>query len=89
MISLPGVDAVVVGPRDLSLNMGFPDGANHSEVQMMIDRAVSICKKQNVAIGITAVSRADAAKQVARGMTMIVAIAQVVVAAGSREFLPE
>jgi 4-hydroxy-2-oxoheptanedioate aldolase len=89
MISLPGVDAVVFGPRDLSLNMGFPDGANHPEVQEMIDHVVSICKKQNVAAGITAVSRADAAKQVARGMTMIVAIAQVVVAAGSKEFLPE
>ncbi len=89
MVSLPGVDAVVVGPRDLSLNMGFPDGANHPEVQEMIDRVVSACKKHNVAAGITAVSRADAAKQVARGMTMILAIAQVVVTAGSKEFLPE
>src|SRR5688572_15415378 len=89
MISLPGVDAVVIGPRDLSLNMGFPDGPNHPEVQEMIDRVVSICKKAGVAAGITAGSRADSAKQVARGVTMILAIAQLVVAAGSKEFLPE
>lgn len=89
MISQPGVDAVVVGPRDLSLNMGFPDGPNHPEVQEMIDRVVGICKKAGVAAGITAGSRADAAKQVNRGMTMILAIAQMVVTAGSRAFLPE
>lgn len=86
---LPGVDMVFVGPRDLSLNMGFPDGANHPEMQEMIDRVVSLCKKHNLAAGITAVSRADAAKQVARGMTMILAISQIVVMAGSKEFLPE
>jgi len=89
MISQPGVDAVVIGPRDLSLNMGFPDGPNHPEVQEMIDRVVALCKKTGVAAGITAGSRADSAKQVARGATMILAIAQFVIAAGSREFLPE
>ena len=89
MISQPGVDAVVVGPRDLSLNMGFPDGPNHPEVQEMIDKVVAICKKTGVAAGITAASRTDSARQVARGMTMILAIAQTVITAGSKEFLPE
>jgi 4-hydroxy-2-oxoheptanedioate aldolase len=89
MISEPGVDAVVIGPRDLSLNMGFPDGPNHPEVQEMIDRVIDTCKKAGVAAGITTGSRIDSARQVARGATMILAIAQWVIAAGSREFLPE
>ena len=89
MISQPGVDAVVIGPRDLSLNMGFPDGPNHPEVQEMIDRVIAVCKRAGVAAGITAGSRADSAKQVARGARMILAIAQWVIAAGSKEFLPE
>ena len=89
MISQPGVDAVVIGPRDLSLNMGFPDGPNHPEVQEMIDTVIVICKKAGVAAGITAGSRVDSARQVARGATMILAIAQWVIAAGSRNFLPE
>jgi 4-hydroxy-2-oxoheptanedioate aldolase len=89
MISQSGVDAVVVGPRDLSLNMGFPDGPNHPEVQEMIDKVVAICKKAGVAAGITAGSRTDSANQVARGMTMILAIAQLVIQTGSKEFLPE
>ena len=88
MISQPGVDTVVIGPRDLSLNMGFPDGPNHPEVQEMIDRVVAICKKANVSVGITAGTRADAARQVTRGATMILAIAQFVITAGSKEFLP-
>lgn len=89
MISQPGVDAVVVGPRDLSLNMGFLDGPNHPEVQEMIDMVVAICKRTGVAAGITAGSRTDSAHQVARGMTMILAIAQLVIQAGSKDFLPE
>jgi 4-hydroxy-2-oxoheptanedioate aldolase len=89
MISQPGVDAVIIGPRDLSLNMGFPDGPGHPEVQEMIDSVIALCKKTGIAAGITAGSRADAATQVARGATVILAIAQFVVAAGSREFLPE
>lgn len=89
MIAQPGVDAVVIGPRDLSLNMGFPDGPNHHEVQEMIERVIAICKEADVATGITAGSRSDAATQVARGARMILAIAQFVIAAGSREFLPE
>ena len=88
MIAQPGVDAVVIGPRDLSLNMGFPDGANHPEVQEMIDRVIAICKKMRVAAGITAGSRADSEQLVARGATFILAIAQFVIAAGSKEFLP-
>jgi 4-hydroxy-2-oxoheptanedioate aldolase len=89
MISLPEVDAVIIGPRDLSLNMGFPDGPNHPEVQTMIDRVIAICNKAGVAAGITAGTRADSAQVVARGARMILGIAQTLVLAGSREFLPE
>src|SRR5512141_3132786 len=65
MISQPGVDAVVIGPRDLSLNMGFPDGPNHPEVQEMIDRVIAVCKKKGVAAGITAGTHADSENKVA------------------------
>lgn len=89
MLSQPGVDAVVIGPRDLSLNMGFLDGPNHPEVQEMIDRVIAICRKADVAAGITAGSRADAEKQVARGASLILTTSRWVISAGAREFLPE
>jgi len=87
MISLPNVDAVVIGPRDLSLNMGFPDGPHHPEVQEMIDRVIAVCKKSGVAAGITAGTRTESEKQVARGATMILGIAQVLIMNGSKAFL--
>jgi 4-hydroxy-2-oxoheptanedioate aldolase len=88
MISQPGVDVVVIGPRDLSLTMGFPDGPNHPEVQEMIDRVIALCQKAGVAAGITAGTRADAAVQVARGARMIIAPAQALILSGAQGFLP-
>lgn len=87
MITQPHVDAVVIGPRDLSLNMGFPDGPNHPEVQAMVDKVFAICKKAGVAAGITAGTHEDAEKQVARGATMILGIAQILIMNGSKDFL--
>lgn len=89
MISQPGVDVVVIGPRDLSLTMGFPDGPNHPEVQEMIDRLIALCTRTGTATGITAGTRTDAANQVARGARMILTAAQSVILSGSKEFLPQ
>ena len=89
MCAVQGLDACVIGPRDLSLNMGFPDGASHPEVQAVIDQAIAIMKNANISAGITAGTRADAAKQVARGANMILAASQSLVFSAAKEFLPE
>jgi len=89
LCAIEGLDACVVGPRDLSNNMGFPDGPNHPEVQSVIDQAIQIMKGKNIIAGITAGTRADAENQVRRGATMILAAAQSLVLAGSKSFLPE
>jgi len=87
MCLVKGVDACIIGPRDLSLNMGFPDGPNHPEVQTVIDQAIAIMKNANISAGITAGTRADAAKQVARGANMILAASQQLILSASKEFL--
>ncbi len=89
LLSVEGLDACVVGPRDLSNNMGFADGPNHPEVQSVIDRAIGIINNKGIIAGITAGTRADAENQIARGATMILAAAQSLVLAGSSSFLPE
>jgi len=89
LCTVEGLDACVIGPRDLSLNMGFPDGPNHLEVQSVIDDAIHIMKNIGINAGITAGTRADAETQIKRGATMILAAAQSLVLAGSRNFLPE
>jgi len=89
LCSVPGLDVCVVGPRDLSLNMGFPDGPNHPEVQTVIDQVIAVMKQANIIAGITAGTRADAAKQIARGANMIIAASQSLILSGSKDFLPE
>ena len=88
MCAVPGVDACIIGPRDLSLNMGFPDGPNHLEVQTVIDQAIAIMKNADISAGITAGTRTDAAKQIARGANMILAASQLLILSASKEFLP-
>ncbi len=88
LCAVEGLDACMIGPRDLSLNMGFPDGPNHSEVHSVIDKAIRVMKKSGIVAGITAGTRADAENQIKRGATMILAGAQSLVLAGSKSFLP-
>lgn len=88
-LAVPGVDVCLIGPRDLSLAMGFPDGPNHPEVQDMIEQVVAVCREKGVAAGITAGTRADSTRQVARGFGMILTAAQGLVFSAAQAFLPE
>src|SRR5688572_9571413 len=89
LCAVDGLDACVVGPRDLSLAMGFLDGPAHPEVQSVIDSAIRIINETSRIAGITAGTRADAEQQIQRGARMILAAAQSLVLAGSSSFLPE
>ncbi len=87
MISRPWVDAVVIGPRDLMLKIGFADGVHYHEVQAKIDEAIAICKQVGIAVGITATTKAEVEKQIARGATMILGVVQTLVLNGAKDFL--
>ena len=89
LCTVEGLDACIIGPRDLSLNMGFPDGPNHGAVQSVIDKAIRIMNETKIIAGITAGTRTDAENQIARGATLILAAAQSLLLAGSKSFLPE
>ncbi len=71
LAAVPGVDGFVIGPRDLSLSMGFPDGPNHPEVQAVIDEAIAIFNRAGVWTGITAGSAEAARHQIDRGAQII------------------
>jgi 4-hydroxy-2-oxoheptanedioate aldolase len=89
LCAVDGLDACMIGPRDLSLTMGFPDGPNHPEVQTVIDKAIGVMKEAGIIAGITAGTRADAERQIERGARMILVGAQSLVLAGSTSFLPK
>jgi len=52
LISVPGVDAVMVGPADLSISLGIPGQFEHPKLFDAIEKIIESCHKHNVAPGI-------------------------------------
>jgi 2-keto-3-deoxy-L-rhamnonate aldolase RhmA len=50
--SVSGVDAVFVGPFDLSVSLGIPGETNHPQEVEAINRVVEVCRKRRIASGI-------------------------------------
>jgi 4-hydroxy-2-oxoheptanedioate aldolase len=71
ILDVPGIDAVYVGPADLSITLGLPPGMDNGgafeEARQRISQA---CKKRGIAPGIHANARL-AAKHAAAGYQMI------------------
>jgi 2-keto-3-deoxy-L-rhamnonate aldolase RhmA len=52
IVSVPGVDAVFVGPFDLSVSLGIPGETNHPRELEAINRVVEVCRKHRRVSGI-------------------------------------
>jgi 2-keto-3-deoxy-L-rhamnonate aldolase RhmA len=52
LLSVPGIDAVMVGPADLSISFGFPGDFENPVLVDAIDEIVASCTKHGVAPGI-------------------------------------
>jgi len=59
IVALDGVDAILVGPYDLSASLGRPGEIEHPIVQSAIEKIIGACKNANITMGIFGVS-ADA-----------------------------
>jgi len=46
-----GIDVLMMGTMDLSLDMGYPGKGGHPEVKKAIEKVVDACKKANIASG--------------------------------------
>lgn len=88
MLAVPGVDALMIGPRDLSLTMGYPDGPHHPAVQAVIDQVIARGQQAGVPVGLTANTRAEAERHLQRGARLILASAQALFLAGASAVLP-
>lgn len=55
----PGVDAVLVGPADLSQSLGYPGRPDHPEVQAAIARVFAHCRQQGMPFGLFTGSPAE------------------------------
>ena len=59
IVALDGVDAILVGPYDLSASLGRPGEVDHPIVQSAIEKIIGACQNANITMGIFGVS-ADA-----------------------------
>lgn len=91
ILAVPGIDAVYVGPADLSRTLGLPPGPDH-EAQSFVDALTTIvaaCEKADVIPGIHA-TPALTAKRMSQGFKMITATSDsLALAAGARAGLAE
>jgi len=63
-----GLDAVMVGPDDLSQDLGVPGQLQHPKVSEAIEHVIAICDRHNIPWGFSAQDQASAAKWIARGI---------------------
>ncbi len=72
ILAVPGIDAVYVGPADLSLSLGLPPGNNddRAEFTQALETIVAGCRKAGVVAGIHSTG-ALAPRRLEQGFTMV------------------
>lgn len=73
IVQVAGVDAVLVGPYDLSASMGHIGQVDHPEVVQAIERVTAACLSAGVRLGIFGVSAEAVQPYIDKGYTLIVA----------------
>lgn len=68
MAAVPGVDALLIGPSDLSADLGHLGHPGHPEVQSAIASAFARCKRIQKPLGIFAPAEADARRYLDLGV---------------------
>ncbi len=69
--TVDGVDAVLIGPYDLSANLGYTGQIEHPEVKDAIKKVALACKKENVKLGYFGVSAEAVTPYIETGFTLI------------------
>jgi 2-keto-3-deoxy-L-rhamnonate aldolase RhmA len=71
IIAVEGIDAIFVGPFDLSVSLGIPGEVTHPKETEAIDKVVQICLQHKTISGIQLFDRAQATQWIAKGMRLI------------------
>jgi 2-keto-3-deoxy-L-rhamnonate aldolase RhmA len=71
--AVEGVDAVLVGPYDLSASMGRAGQLDNAEVRAAIDRITKACQRLGTPLGIFGIGAANVRPFMERGYRLIVA----------------
>jgi 2-dehydro-3-deoxyglucarate aldolase/4-hydroxy-2-oxoheptanedioate aldolase len=71
IVQVPDIDAVLIGPYDLSASMGKMGHINDAEVQAAIASVMECCREAGVPLGIFADSAESAAPFIKQGYTLV------------------
>jgi 2-keto-3-deoxy-L-rhamnonate aldolase RhmA len=72
IVGVPGLDAVLVGPYDLSASMGLPGQVDHPEVKAAIQHVASVCFQAHMPIGIFGMTAEAVRPYIQQGFRFIV-----------------
>ncbi len=72
IVSVPGVDAVYVGPADLSVTLGLPPAPDHHDQSFAdaLDRVIDACRRHDVIPGIAGNAK-TATKRLQQGFRLV------------------
>ncbi len=69
--AVPGLDALFVGPYDLSNSMGLVGQVNHPHVRAAIDKVRGACGRTNLRMGIFCSTAGQARKEIEAGARLV------------------
>jgi len=68
ILQVPGIDAICLGPTDMSYSLGVPGQGKHPKVLAAIEECVRKCRAADVSVGMAAFTPEDFRHNVAMGM---------------------
>jgi len=71
ILAVPGIDAVLIGPYDLSGSLGKLGAVDDPEVQSAVATVLHSCRRHNVVAGIFASTAAEAQKHLDRSFSLL------------------
>ncbi len=70
--SIPGIDALFVGPGDLTVNMGIPKEYDHPDLIEMLQRVIKTADRHKIAAGCWFGERHQAVRTIRQGARLVV-----------------
>lgn len=71
IVKVSGLDAILIGPYDLSASLGRIGEVNHPEVQEAINRIADVCKAAEIKLGYFGVNASAVRPAIENGFTLI------------------
>ena len=87
IVQVEGIDAILIGPYDLSASLGRMGQVDHPDVVAAIDRVTQVCRAATIPLGVFGVTAQAVQPYIERGYTLIVAGVDTLMLAGAAQQL--